>query len=396
MAAVYKQKCEHNNSRHRSQENRWTDIIFFVKTETTADDSITSTTTHFGGDSMKSSNVGFNHVTPETAAPTAIEDYSETVLYAALKPLIISMKMIGLHHIVGAKKTASSTSCSRSRLPTPPAAQQIYSWSVVVFFWSCLIIQTISTFQVPLTNFLLVNSLASLCFLAENVLKVTCFVIASHRLKAMRKIFTGFEKLDEFGGCLTNLTKVRCILTWTCVSFWTFYFCFIAAYAYFLFATPYMDTVIPSLGTTGPPSVGFKILYSAFVAYELPVWPIVNVFELTMGIVIHSEVSQFCKSLRAKTEVKGRFNGSLETERRKYTQLTRIVEAADRSLSLYHASSFCANIIILCLLIYNMVYMPGNLRAAWICFAYMIWILGAFFDLCIVCFSGTLISAAVS
>lgn len=327
-------------------------------------------------------------------------EYSNTPLYTALKPLMVSLKIIGLHHVRPSPSSPVSKTATSS--PIMPSLMQVFCCAVVIFYWFYLAIDTVSLLHVSTRNdtnpYMQINNIAFLVWLAENVFKATWFVCASQWISALRKLFICSTQLDEFGGLKTNLVRVQRILTIICLAFWISFTCFLFVFFYLTLATPVFDNLVPNAFNGDDASLLFamKILYCLFTLFELPQWPLLLVFELTVAIVISNEFRLFYKSFGDKCDAKGQFRGSLEGERRHFAQLTRVVEAADRSLAPYHAASFGCNIVILCLIIYNLVYYPILTVTAWAFFSYVVWILAAFADLCVVCISGTLVSSSVS
>lgn len=329
-------------------------------------------------------------------------DYSKTHLYTALKPLMVSLKIIGLHHV--RPSPSSPVLKTATSLRVLPSLMQVFCCAIVIFYWFYLAIDTVSLLHVSTRNdtnpYMRINNIAFLVWLAENVFKATWFVCASQWMSALRKVFICSTQLDEFGGLKTNLVRVQRILTIICLAFWISFTCFLFVFLYLTLATPVFDDVVPNAfngnGNDASPLYVMKVLYCLFTIFELPQWPLLLVFELTVAILISNEFRRFCKAFSDKCDAKGQFRGCLELERRHFAQLIRVVEAADRSLAPYHAASFGCNIVILCLIIYNLVYYPILTVTAWAFSSYILWILAAFIDLCVVCISGTLVSSSVS
>lgn len=75
-----------------------------------------------------------------------------------------------------------------------------------------------------------------------------------------------------------------------------------------------------------------KFVYFIVQIYINAIWVFPSPFQLITALIIYKEFGLFCKSLEHKTGKDGQFSGCLEEERRRYIQMVRIVEAADKCL----------------------------------------------------------------
>jgi hypothetical protein len=161
-----------------------------------------------------------------------VADYSTLPLYEALKPLMFSMKLFGLHHI--RLKPQSKNNHKQDlfrRCCCNCSGFQVYSWILAAVSWMYLFLfSAVIGMAGDRTMMLAIQA-----WILEGCLNVTCLVIASHHPKAMRKMFVSFARLRRYGGMLTNLSRVRFVINIFIASLWIVTTFGIAVYFYVSF-----------------------------------------------------------------------------------------------------------------------------------------------------------------
>lgn len=257
---------------------------------------------------------------------------------------------------------------------------------------------------------MLVSNIAGLAWISYTSLNALCFVWASQSPRALRRFFEGFAKLDRFGGALTNIAKVGKIMMALVIFFWltlvgnlslNFYTIFFSQVANSSDSTTSAAVISQTLSVK-PPMIGVYA-YSLFALFGQTIWIFMALLEVTTSALIYNEFSLYCTFLRKKYRVQssrrwvadlGNTNGipltSFAKDRERFLQMTRIVEAADNVFCLRNAASFACDIVLLCVLIYTMLYYSQHDGRSWLN-AFVLWVSLAVADLMVICFCGTLV-----
>ena len=130
-------------------------------------------------------------------------DYTQTPLYKAFTPLIVSLKLVGMHHT---RRKSNS-----GKYFAVPTVSQIYSWFLTIIAWAMAIrvAVTLRLFSSPSQDMLSV--LMFLTWMILCALNATCFLNASCNPESIMEYFIGFIKLNKFGGsyvCPNTVKKI--------------------------------------------------------------------------------------------------------------------------------------------------------------------------------------------
>ena len=337
---------------------------------------------------------------------TFLFDYTTTPLYKCLKPLMISLRLQGLHHVYFTSYTNEKKKKFCNLTPG-----LIYCWLVLIFLFLYFLAELIFMRQIQLTGQDEINYVSGLIYTFQNVLTSICLLRASHTSKALRKFFLTFKNLDHFGGAFSNLTRVRNILNIALACLLTYYVLYSIVYFYMVFELKFYTLINPNIalnnsdnvtGTRrdndeGLSYVGYNILYCFYSLFGQALWLQINVLELCFSLLIYNEFLLHSKHFKAKLQIESDLTSFFEFERHRYLHMLRLVQAADNTLMLHHAASFCCDVGLLCLLTYGILYFPLlSLSNSLLSIAYLLWITFAIIDLSIICFCGSLVCIGVS
>lgn len=129
---------------------------------------------------------------------------------------------------------------------------------------------------------------------------------------------------------------------------------------------------------------------SCFIAAQ---WYVPNCAELCISLMIFTEYCKFYKAFSKKIDASGKFDGCLETERKRYVAMLRVVEAADKTLTLHHGAAFIGDIGNLCLCLYCIAYYRSQTDQV---APFVIWLILTLCDVIIKCTSGILVNYGVT
>ena len=304
-------------------------------------------------------------------------NYLHSSFYEALSPLIICLKLSGLYFNKNTDRTVS--------------LQQLYCYIVSFASFVALILvaslfRFVSSVDVDFMTILACFSFALLC--AANAVS---FLKHSHNSKHVRKFFRGFDNLNKYGGPFTQSVQInkmaKCAAIISCIV----YVFGVGIISYAVYLTELFNVILGGFGLE-PSSPIMKIIMTAFVCFLGFQWIFPNCVELCFGIHIYWEFTKFYESFRERMRSdRGQLKESIDIDRQRFVEMTRIVEAADTILSIHHGASFASNVVNLCLILYMVAYYSTVAQVSFI-IAYSIFCIA---DIVVICISGILIKSAV-
>ena len=311
-------------------------------------------------------------------------DYTKLSTYQALKPLMISLKIIGLHYT---RDSSSSRKWSWT-------FQAIHSWMILIFTWVIVAINSTALRYIKSIDPTLFGSLITLIAFTQYALNVTCFVKASHSQRALKALFISFSDLEKCGGLLTTSTWQRKVATIACIICWFLVILTTTFLIYIVFATTVVDNL--HVDNKAQDTIMLKILFMFFEFYYVAMWIFSDCFQLVLCFTLHQEFNLFYVAFKSKFDAYFHFKGSLEIQRRRYLKMMKIVKALDNTFSLRQLGSFGGNLICICFLLYIMIYFPAfvkNIENMSFC---LFWLFVCVLELIIVCVSGIILRSGVS
>ena len=304
-------------------------------------------------------------------------DHKVTTIYEAFSPLISSLKVCGLYYVrpQGRKVTM----------------QQIYCWTLSAVPFTSVLIE-LSAFakmtSIDINFMLLINCLGYTLLCAANVL--TC-VRNAQNPKYVRKFFLGFERLNRYGGSFVQANQVRQFAKIVCIVSWILYLANFGMMVYSVFATTFLDVVFSAVPL--PPShPALKIVLIVALSIIGLQWIFSMSVETCFSTLLFMEYRKFYKNMKKKIRCNAElFHKSIETDRKRFVEMSRIVESADQILAIHHGASFACNIANLCVLLYSIAYYSKTAQVSFI----VIWLILFAGDIINVCISGILVNATV-
>ena len=324
----------------------------------------------------------------EADNPSDPNDYCRTQIYKAFYPLMLSLKLVGLHYRRHNDKLKKGFS--------KPNVLQCYSWSLTMTSWIAFIKSLTTMRLVPSIGPLLFTNLVFSLILLLCTLNCTAFLLASHKPKKKRKLFMSYAKLKMYGGPFIDPAKIRKYVFIGTVIAWIVNVTNSSLCCFILFQTDVLSLFATDPFTdsqTG--SLVMKIIFIGGIFYLSSMFIFGAFVDLSISLLLYYEFRLFGKYFRSLLSEDGAFSGSLENERRRYLMMTRVVDAADECMAIHHGASFTCGIANICLLMYCLIYYPSITRTFGVLVAYSFWITCSVFDIVVSCTCGILVNVAV-
>ena len=304
-------------------------------------------------------------------------DHRKLPFYLAFSPFFTCFKIAGLYYVRRKNKYISPL--------------QVYCWTfalvpVVSLAIEMSLLRIVSSIDINFMTLIACIGFTLLC-----TANCIIFIRNAHNPKQLRKWFFGFERLNYFGGPYTQASQVN-LLTKFCVVFaCVIYCCFFCLVSYAVVYTSLLTILLNGFGVS-PTYVVVKISLIVVASLMGLQWIFPNCFELCLGIHLFMEYRKFYKNFAKKCRTNPKeFQETLEMNSKRYVEMTKIVELADKILTLRHGASFGCNLAILCLLLYIIAYYSKTAEVG------LIIVLFVFFtcDIAFVCVGGILINVTV-
>ena len=314
-------------------------------------------------------------------------DYTKTPLYDALRPMIYCLKIFGFHYV---KVELAKGNVKQLLL-------KLYCWLVTSVTLAVLALNLFSLKQITGFGPTLVLFTASIANFALCAMNALCFIFAAEYPKALRKFFFAFSDLSKYGGSFTSVSWLRELSISYCIIFWVSWAFGIAFVFYIIFSGQLFVTVYPTDNISDPTLLQVISVASALLlCYLIGCWILINGLQIILGVLIYNEFKLFNAAFSSKVDNDRRFQDSLENVKGRYLIMTRIVEAADCTLSLHQVASFVCDIINICLQLYYVCYYSSMATRAdsvgYVTFGLTVSIV----DVAIICTSGILVIQGVS
>ena len=305
------------------------------------------------------------------------KDFSKSPFYEAYTPIIFCLKLSGLYFVK-----------SKDRLISP---QQVYCYilSLCPFVGIAMefsLFRFMTSLDVNFLTLLVCSSFTLLC--AANAIS---FLRHAHNPKYFRKYIIGFDSLKLFGGPYTQPDQIRKLAKYTALISFICYCLALCTVSYAIFMTELFNFFVQGFNLESTNSFMKIFLTMGFGVFGLQ-WTFPNCVSLCVGIHIYLEYKQFFKAFKRRLHAHLRLlQTSIEIDRQRFVQMTRIVEAADKILALHFGVSFATTVACFCLNLYMVAYYSKSAQVG---------IVTAFLMQCVVntvvnCASGILINTAV-
>lgn len=310
--------------------------------------------------------------------------YTKTAVYEAFKPLLRSLQVLGFYHCECTSNHGWQLWVSR-----------IYCWIVTLSFAAltimCILNLTTTT-KITTDLFTLLISVVSYLLITFNGVS---FILASHSRKSLTKFFICFSRLEQYGGPFIAISWLKRFLYIFCIGCWVSLITGMAFVAYLM--SQNLFSVF--MGSGQQQTTLMQVLFTLYLIFPTSCWIFTSCLEFSLGVIIYREILLFARSLKSKF-VNGKVsavanNNEIEKDRKRYLEMTRIIKAADNSLSVHQAAAFGCNVASICLQVYNICYYPEARSKAGAAGTYTFGLLICVVDIGVVCTSGILVTTGV-
>ena len=291
--------------------------------------------------------------------------FRDCSLYEAMKPLFNSLKFCGLHHYKAFRGGSSKFIFSR-----------IYASFLLVILWlnvirTATMFNKNDTFGPELFSKIILVSWVTLC-----TTNFTCCFYSCESINCLAKFFLQWKSLhlEDNNTCCKKYLKPRGVI-YTIVC-WILVLLTVIFNNYLIFATPMYTDIITPFEADGK----YNMLWKVFIVSAIQTWLACS-WILPMGlfymicIIIYYEFKALNMIFRTQFNKDGQFVGCLGDIRMRHQAITRMLAYADNFLKILVAAALMADIILLCLMIYNIMYYPSMLDEPVILFVLLFWIL---------------------
>ena len=304
-------------------------------------------------------------------------DYSKLPFYLAFSPFFTCFKIAGLYYTRGTAKNITPL--------------QVYCWifAFVPFLTLAIemsVFRLISSIDINFITLIVCVGFSLLC--SANI--IVC-IRNAHNPQQLSKLFFSFERLNNYGGPYTQASQVNLLTKYCLILACVVYCFFLCLMSYAVVYTSLFTILLNGFGVP-PTQLAVKISLVCVVTLMGLQWILPNCFELCLRIHLFVEYRKFYKNFAKKCRTNPKeFQETLEMDRKRYVEMSKIVEVADNILALRHGASFGCNLVILCLLLYSIAYYSKTAEVG------LIIVLFVFFtcDIAFVCVGGILINVTV-
>ena len=278
---------------------------------------------------------------------------------------------------------------SEDRVITP---HQVYCYFISLFPFIGLAME-LSLFRFTASiDFNLMMLVNCFCFTLHCAANAIASLIHSHNPKYVRKFFVGFDSLNIYGGQYTHMKKVNKLAKYTVIMSCSAYFLTVLLIGYAMCMTDLFIVILEGF-ILEPTNPIIKAILTIIVSVLELHWIFPKFIDLSFGILIVWEYCRFHEAFTKRMYANQRqLQESIENDRQRFVEMARIVEAADKILTLHHGACFACNIVNLCLIVYMIAYYSSSAQIGIIVLLLLLFT----GDIAIVCVSGILINSVVS
>ena len=313
------------------------------------------------------------------------QNVSQCYVYKALKPMLFSLRVIGLHYVD--EQTSFTLIFYLTR---------IYSSTLVTAMLVVFLVNLVPLKDIKISDLNTFTALTAVPTTLLNTLNVVCLIVASHNRKAMKKLFASFTALHNNGGLFIRYKWLKKITIASCVTCWSFIIIatILLAYNSLKIHDKSLFTIIPLEFVGGATSHFLQNIVSVIIEiYFTTILVLIDCAEMLFALILNKEFCLFARSLDSKLHaMKQLMPDNLENERQRFMKMIRLVESTDNTFFLHHSASFACNIVIICLGLYIVCYYPDILNRGNATGLYVGGLFMCFLDIATVCFSGIMVT----
>ena len=291
--------------------------------------------------------------------------YRDCSLYEAMKPLFFSLRLCGLHHYKAFRGGSSKWYFSR-----------IYASVLLVILW-LNVIRTATMFNKK-DKFgpELFSKIISISWVTLCTINFTCCFYSCESINCLSKFFLQWKSFhpEANNKCCKKYLKPRAVI-YTIVC-WILILLTVIFNNYIIFATPMYTEIITPFEADGKYNMLWRVLIVGVIQTWLSCgWILPMGLFYMICIIIYYEFKALNIILRSQINKDDQFVGCLGDIRMRHQAITRMLAYADNFLKILVAAALMADIILLCLMMYNLMYYPALLEEPVILLVFLFWIL---------------------
>ena len=331
--------------------------------------SIIPKTVYTPKESMMTATLRVEHLLQEA------DQYRRCLLYECLKPLLFSLKICGMHHRKSFQKIG----------PSKYSISRICSLILVIILW-LNVIRMLSMFNKD-DKFgpLLFMKIIFIGWVLLCTVNVSCCFYSCENINCLSRFFLQWKSLhleDTDTYCI-NYVKPRALIYM--IVCWILIILHVIFANYLCFRTVMMDSMITPFSPTGNYNILWRVLsVSVIQTWLMCCWILPMGLVYTICVIIYSEYNALNKSFQSQIDQDGKFNGCLGNVRIRHQAITRMVGYADNFLKIMLAESLLTDIILICLIMYNIIYYPGVMENPMAFFISIVWLVSCFANMLVI------------
>ena len=309
--------------------------------------------------------------------------YSNNSLYKNLRPIMWSLKLCGLHHV-------------RRFTSEKPSVWMFYSIFIVMITWLNLIRMMTIFNQNDSFGPALFLKLINVSWVLLCAMNASCCLYSCRSKESLPQFFLQWLALNPNGLNLhyRNFISQRAIIyVIGCLVFIALNMSFSG---YVFLNTAMFDGMLTPLESIENLQLMLKIIYVSLIHSSLSCsWMLpVGLFAIICTI-IEEEFKELKKSFRSQVNECGHFSGDLADIRYRHQAISRMVYYADNFLKIIIASTLCLNIIISCLMLYNIIYYDMVLQDPLLLIVHLFWVFMSLVVLAVIAIGSARINSQV-
>ena len=318
--------------------------------------------------------------------------YTQVELYKTFRPLIFSMRLFGLLHI------RQSNEKTKNKTRKTSLFSEIYSHCVIVilglnFFRMLTMFNSEDGFKSSTFTKLIITSWTLLCFC-----NAAAYFRACRVFHCLPEFFLEWHKIQG-NACHINLQDVRKTVIISTVFGWIFFTFSVCSSIYATLTTPAFDvffTPVMYFSTEENLFLATRLPFHIILIYLSSSWSFPSAFSFILCRVLSKEFTYSNLCISKHIAEGGVFDGDMEICRRRHQLTCRLVSHADYVLSWFNASSYILNVLIACLLLYNIISDQDMMKDMVILSTHIFWLVVSLMMLATVSISGAQVNKNVS
>ena len=310
---------------------------------------------------------------------------SEKIFMDLMRPLLVSMKIAGLYHEHG--------SPAKNRFRVTPT--QVYAIFVIVYIgivtsYNLKSLDLRNGFSVDTFYKVIVNSWNLFCFANA----ISCYM-AFHKCSRFVRFVKEWGRLHQEGWCSDTKPLKLYVIALTVLT-WITVILHLLSLSYASLFSHTFDFLYPSDMLKDQ----YAGLYKVTLLFVSSIFPTCAwVFPLTTSVVLcivsyrEMSLSNACLEQEIKANNK---TIAIEPFRQRHLSVCQLIARADETFSFYHAMNFAVNLIICCLVLYNLTSFSATSSDGFTLAIYVFWAVAGISHMAAVSLAAGSVNHAVS